>query len=81
MVLFHIFVSWVLFLLFNMCVQILASVPAVASPPLPSVPQVAKRFGTLSYNHGFGKYYGESNIHLISNGSYVNLSLNKTTGE
>uniref|UniRef100_A0A7N0U0W7 Xyloglucan endotransglucosylase/hydrolase n=1 Tax=Kalanchoe fedtschenkoi TaxID=63787 RepID=A0A7N0U0W7_KALFE len=49
-------------------------------PPPPSVPQLARRFGALSYNHGFGKYYGESNIHLIRNGSYVTIALNKTTG-
>ncbi|CAM8884422.1 unnamed protein product [Rhodiola kirilowii] len=81
MTLFRIFVSWVVFFIFSMRVLKVASARGAAPPPpLPSVPQLAKRFGALSYNHGFTKYYGESNIHLIKNGSYVTLALNKTTG-
>lgn len=48
----------------------------------PSVTRLADRFRDdyLSYNHGFTEYYGGSNIQLIKNGSYVNLSLNKSSG-
>ncbi|KAK9277744.1 hypothetical protein L1049_007291 [Liquidambar formosana] len=46
----------------------------------PNVTRLTDRFSHLSYNRGFSEFYGGPNIQLISNGSIVNIKLNKSSG-
>ncbi|KAF8378304.1 hypothetical protein HHK36_029643 [Tetracentron sinense] len=46
----------------------------------PNVTRLTDLFHHLTFNDGFSEYFGSSNIHLIDNGSYVDLVLDKSSG-
>lgn len=46
----------------------------------PEVERLTKWFGQLSVNQSYDVFFGGSNVHLTSNGTFANLSLDKSSG-
>ncbi|KAI3729031.1 hypothetical protein L6452_17677 [Arctium lappa] len=66
---------------FVICSSLLSSVSsrgAVYRPP--NVERLTDRFPRMPITRGMGTLFGASNIHLKSNGSYVDIVLDKTSG-
>ncbi|KAI3729025.1 hypothetical protein L6452_17671 [Arctium lappa] len=52
--------------------------PSAHRPPI--VERLTDRFPAIPITRGMNTLYGASNIHISSNGSYVDISLDKSTG-
>jgi xyloglucan:xyloglucosyl transferase len=61
------------------CMTVLVSSHSRYTPP--TVAHLTDYFPHVTIDQGFSKFFGGSNIQLISNGSMANLALDKTSGE
>lgn len=70
--------SFLLSVLIFSTIVAVSSRGAVYTPP--NVERLTDRFSHVSVNRGFSQFFGGSNIHLKNNGTYVDILLDKTTG-